>query len=325
MIKKTKKLFQEFIKIMSERNSYEYDYSLIIEEDYYAYSSERLIPIICKIHGKVMVHQGKHSSVKGCRCPKCIEDDKLSKSSKAYNIAKTKQEKNIKFLKTTFYGDTNLYSIWLDKNLSIHINCIKHGNIRTIGRHQSHIDLSNVFKKCTHCQSDKIEVIKTENKQIALKNRQDKFKTKLESLSSLEPHNPSFSELIENISNLNRDINRYSYSYDHVYINKLFKNYKIPKTIQVICNKHGSFKTILSSHLKGNSNCQICAGIARISKEDCFNRFNTLHGQRFDYSKFKFISMSKKSIVRCIKHNHWFKTSASNHLLCKSSGGCKKC
>lgn len=35
--------------------------------------------------------------------------------------------------------------------------------------------------------------------------------------------------------------------------------------------------------------------------------------------------MGKKSIIKCIKHDHWFKTTPSNHLICETSGGCKLC
>lgn len=325
MSTKVKRSFQEFIQVMSERNNYQYDYSLVSEKDYYKYGSDRLIPIICNIHGEVMVHQGKHASIRGCKCPKCIEDTKLNRSSQAYDAAKIKQEANIELLKTTLYGNTDLYLIWMDEQLSIHIDCVVHGTIRIINRYQSYMDLSNVSQKCTHCRNERLAIITAKKKQIALARPQKKLREKLELMSSLEPHAHSFAELIEDVSCSTRDTNRYSYSYDHEYLNKLFKSYKVPEKIQVICNKHGPFTSILSSHIEGKSNCQICAGIARISKEDCFNRFNAVHGQRFDYSKFKFVSMNKKSIIKCIKHNHWFKTSASNHLLCESSGGCKKC
>jgi hypothetical protein len=182
--------------------------------------------------------------------------------------------------------------------------------------------LTTASQKCIACRDERLEAIQKKKKVIALQRPQRLLKKRLK---LLEPQEYEFAELIENISGKNRDVSRYSYSYDHSKINKLFNNYKIPYKIPVTCTKHGEYQSVLERHLIGKSNCLVCAGIARISKEDCFARFVNMHGTRFDYSKFKFISMNKISLVRCIEHNSWFKTTASNHLLCESSGGCKQC
>ena len=321
----TKRSFNDFISIMSERNNYQYDYSLISEEDYNKFGSDRLIQIICNVHGPVMVHQGKHSSVKGCKCPECIADLKSDKINQYYEATKIKQQRNIDFLISTFYGDKTLYNVYLDNDLNIHIDCVKHGNIRTIKRYQSSLDLTTACQKCTTCRNERLDAIKKKKKLLAIKHPQQTLRKRLELLISSEPEAFSFAELIDKTSSLNRDTEKYSYSYDHEKINKLFRNYKIPYKIPVTCNKHGEYISVLESHLQGKSNCQVCAGIARISKEECLKRFKNVHGDKFDYSKFKFKSMGMKSIVRCIKHDHWFKTTPSNHLICETSGGCKLC
>ena len=147
-----KKSFRDFIEIISKRNNYQYDYSLLSEIDYNRFGSDRLIPIVCKTHGEVMMHQGKHASIKGSKCTRCIKDLKSSIKENDYNNAKFKQEENIKYLLTTMYGNSGFHKVWLDKNLTIYIDCIKHGNIRKIFRHQSHLDLTTASKKCVTCR-----------------------------------------------------------------------------------------------------------------------------------------------------------------------------
>lgn len=325
MIKKEKRSFEEFIKVMSERNNHEYDYSLVSKEDYYAFGSERFIPIVCKTHGTVMVNQKKHSSVKGCKCPKCIEESKELKSANHYINAKEKQTQNMATLLDGIYGNKDLYYVYMDDSLTIHIDCLKHGSIRTITRYSMHVDLSTASQKCTKCKDERIALLLEKKRILKLKRPQKLFRQKLENILQSEPNSQSFAELIDNVSFSTRDTSRYSYSYVHDKINKMFKNHAIPHKIPVICNKHGEYISNLQNHIDGRSNCQVCAGIARISKEDCLKRFINVHQNKFDYSRFKFKSMGKKSIIKCIKHDHWFKTTPSNHLICETSGGCKLC
>ena len=111
--------------------------------------------------------------------------------------------------------------------------------------------------------------------------------------------------------------NRYDYS------NVLIKN--VDKKIAIICKDHGVFHQVLKIHLKG-FNCPKCG---RVSTKKHL-RHNTTrfaedarkcHGDKYDYSKVKYINANSNVIIICPKHAEFTKKPAS-HIR---GVGCPKC
>lgn len=60
----------------------------------------------------------------------------------------------------------------------------------------------------------------------------------------------------------------------------------------------------------------------KLSEEDVINRAISVHGNKYDYSKFKYIHALEKSCIICIKHGEFWQTPAK-HINLKQN--CPKC
>ena len=109
------------------------------------------------------------------------------------------------------------------------------------------------------------------------------------------------------------DDNTFKYDYSKfIYI----KN-DVPSII--ICKKHGEFLQTPHTHIKGHG-CKKC-GFEHNSIDDLIKKANIIHNNKYDYSKFEFTIMIKKSVIICKKHGK-FKKSMSSHL---KGSGCPNC
>ena len=88
----------------------------------------------------------------------------------------------------------------------------------------------------------------------------------------------------------------------------------------IICPTHGEFWQDPHNHLKG-AGCPRCAGLLK-TDDEFIARAKEVHGDRYDYSKVKYIDAKTKVSVICKKHGE-FLVSPVNHIFCKS--GCPKC
>lgn len=103
-------------------------------------------------------------------------------------------------------------------------------------------------------------------------------------------------------------------------------NYK--KAIEpviIICPKHGEFKQLPSIHLQGRG-CPTCGYIKMAThntliQDKVINSFQGIHGNKYDYSKVKYINDKNKIIIICPEHGE-FKQSPGDH---KRGQGCPKC
>jgi len=111
-----------------------------------------------------------------------------------------------------------------------------------------------------------------------------------------------------------------SYSYEKVnYVNSSL-------SVVVTCHVHGDWNITPSNHLmrKGCARC----GASRAAKErslDAKERFcgeaSSLHGNKYDYSKFEWINARTKGVIICPDHGE-FRQSSNSHLR---PSGCPKC
>lgn len=91
--------------------------------------------------------------------------------------------------------------------------------------------------------------------------------------------------------------------------------------INIICNKeeHYIFSQRPRGHLSGNG----CPKCKTLSNQDFLNKSKLIHGNKYDYSKVKYINAHFKVIIRCKNPEHGeFEQTPASHL---SGRGCKFC
>ena len=93
------------------------------------------------------------------------------------------------------------------------------------------------------------------------------------------------------------------------------------KNVCIICPKHGEFWQRPDIHLNGNG-CPKC-GIESISstKEEFINKAREAHGDKYDYSKVKYVNNHTDVCIICPEHGEFWQT-PNSHL---KGNGCPKC
>ena len=88
----------------------------------------------------------------------------------------------------------------------------------------------------------------------------------------------------------------------------------------IICPEHGEFWQEAKSHLSGRG-CSKCGGNYIPTTEEWIASARKLHGDKYDYSKVKYVSSATKVCIICPEHGE-FQQLPSQHL---SGRGCPKC
>lgn len=115
------------------------------------------------------------------------------------------------------------------------------------------------------------------------------------------------------IEEFNR-IHNFKYDYSKV----CFKN--VRTKICVICPEHGEFWITPGHHLCGVG-CAKCKGVSRLDTREFIVRARAIHGDKYDYSKTKYINKCTKVTITCPIHGD-FKQKAEDHYRGR---GCWKC
>ncbi len=104
------------------------------------------------------------------------------------------------------------------------------------------------------------------------------------------------------------------------------KAWRTPLTVE--CPEHGKFQSTVGRLCLGKG-CWPCfvkytAGkrVNADAAKGFLEKARGRHGDKYDYSKFAYLSAVKKSIVICRKHNYEFAVTPNGHL---SGRGCPKC
>lgn len=117
-----------------------------------------------------------------------------------------------------------------------------------------------------------------------------------------------------------RDIHGDKYDYSKVNFNKMHEK------VCIICPQHGEFWMTPSKHYSKKQGCPKC-GRDNIKKclllhqEDVINKFNEVHGGRYNYSNVEYRSMRDKVDIICPKHGV-FRQYPFDHI---NGHGCPKC
>ena len=103
-----------------------------------------------------------------------------------------------------------------------------------------------------------------------------------------------------------REIHGDKYDYSKVeYINRNEK-------VCIICPEHGEFWQSPSVHLKG-CGCQSCGGNKRYTLDTFIEKARKVHGNKYDYSKVKYINVDTKVCIICPEHGEFWQ-SPSCHI-----------
>ena len=123
-----------------------------------------------------------------------------------------------------------------------------------------------------------------------------------------------------NTSNTNEFINKArkihgdKYDYSKVeYINSQTK-------VCIICSEHGEFWQRPNNHLNGQG-CIKCSGKELLKVDNFINKSRAIHGNKYDYSKVKYINAKTKVCIICPKHGEFWQKPFS-HL---QGQGCPVC
>ncbi|MDG1272297.1 MAG: helicase-related protein [Flavobacteriaceae bacterium] len=95
--------------------------------------------------------------------------------------------------------------------------------------------------------------------------------------------------------------------------------------IKVICKIHGEFFPSPQSFIRG-SGCMKCykesrVGKSKFNQNDIINEFKKVHGNRYNYSKVKFLTNNEKIIIVCSKHGEFLQAPKQH----KKGAGCPAC
>jgi len=120
---------------------------------------------------------------------------------------------------------------------------------------------------------------------------------------------------------LNRSIKQHGNKYD--YSLAIYKNQETK--VKIICPKHGVFETNPFSHMEGHC-CPKCSrekqSITQTKNTESFiNKAKTIHKNRYDYSKTKYVNARTLVTITCKKHGD-FSQMPYIHL---DGCGCQKC
>ena len=114
---------------------------------------------------------------------------------------------------------------------------------------------------------------------------------------------------------------KHSNKYDYSKVNYISNHTKVC----IICPEHGEFWQDAAAHLRGQG-CPKCAdisnGLKRLMTNDEFiEKARKVHGDKYDYSKVKYINSRSKVCIICPEHGEFWQTPAK-HL---SGHGCAFC
>ena len=88
----------------------------------------------------------------------------------------------------------------------------------------------------------------------------------------------------------------------------------------IICTEHGEFWQTPNGHLNGKG-CPICSGRNPLTTAEFIHKAKEVHGDKYDYSKVKYVNSYTKVCIICPEHGEFLMTPHC-HLDGK---GCSKC
>lgn len=98
--------------------------------------------------------------------------------------------------------------------------------------------------------------------------------------------------------------------------------YKNSRTkVILLCEKHGEYQILPRQHYACKQGCPYCSGYKK-HVIDFIKKAKKIHGDKYDYSKVKYLNNSTKVLIICPKHGE-FHQKPNNHLNGNSCPNCK--
>lgn len=88
----------------------------------------------------------------------------------------------------------------------------------------------------------------------------------------------------------------------------------------IICPEHGEFWQQAKSHTRGTG-CPKCGGTGVLTKEEWVTEAHKVHGNKYDYSKVRYVNNKTKVTIICPEHLE-FEQRPTDHI---KGQGCPKC
>lgn len=309
---------ESFIKKCNEihKNKYIYDKTIYIK------SREKCI-ITCRKHGDFL--QAPDAHLRGQGCSKCRQSRKKS-IEYHLNKAKNKYEDKFDYSNTKFSSVNDVVEIICKKHGSFYKKFICHINSKhgcdKCREEYSRVAQDDFIKKANKIHNYRYNYSKTkytigENNIIVICDQHGEFKVNASAHINVGRGCKFCGKLYTEKDFLEacqkKHYNKYSYENCKFTI--------LTKKINITCKLHGSFLQTARAHMHG-AGCPKCIKSSKKDLEYFLLKAKEVHGDKYDYSNIKFISMSEKVKILCPNHGEFYQ-SPSAHVSSKKT--CKKC
>lgn len=93
------------------------------------------------------------------------------------------------------------------------------------------------------------------------------------------------------------------------------------EAVTIICPEHGEFSMAPNNHINRGDGCPKCAGRG-LNTEEWIERFKSVHGDKYDYSKVEYVDNSSKVCIICPEHGEFWQTPSKHY---SNKQGCPIC
>ena len=334
-----KKLTQEeFIQKAKEIHRDKYDYSKV-----HYINNHTNVCIICPEHGEFW--QTPKSHLKGCECPQCAKENRANKKTLSFD----EFFKKANLIHCNKYNYDKAKNEYVNTNTKIDILCPIHGyfsqnpscHLKGQGcpkcglkkRAKSKCFTTKIFiNKAKEIYGDKYDYSKVEYKgnnekvciicpkhgefwQIAETHLQGHECPKCGIEASRKKRLKNTDDFIDKAKEIHGE------KYDYSKVEYKGRN----KKVSIICPVHREFKMIPYNHLIGQG-CPKCkydklSQKYRKTNYDFIEKSKEIHGEKYDYSKVKYVNRKTKVCIICPKHGEFWQE-ADSHTR---GEGCPKC
>ncbi len=308
---------EEFVKRSIEAHGDRYDYTNTVYKN-----ARTKVDIICKVHG--VFSQATNLHLNGSNCPKCVGLEKMTTESfieKANSV----------------HSDRYDYSLvnYTNNKTDVTIICPEHGEFkqkpnnhlsghgcRSCGNNTLHT-LGVFLSKAKEAHGDTYSYhnstyLGLDHKvTITCPVHGDFTQTAAhhingsgcpECKSNFKLNTKTFIEKANKVHG-----NKYTYA-DVAYVDSA-------KKVIICCPEHGDFVQTASCHLMGYG-CPDCGGTKPHTTESFIAKAIATHGDKYDYSKVKYVNAKTKVTIVCPDHGE-FHQQLQTHI--DSQAGCPKC
>lgn len=314
----------EVIEKCKKVHGNKYDYSETVYID-----SKTPLAIKCRIHG--VFHQLLCNHLKGCGCPSCGGNKRMTNSEYIKTLKEKCTDENISFEKVKYvnnhtpivitckkHGDWDVWPTSLIKN----IECPECQKNRL---HNLYAATTLEFKeKAKEVHGDKYTYDKSEYIDchtklcITCPTHGDFWQTPNTHLKGCGCPKCGQDNMWDKRGRMTTEklIERFKEIHNNVYDYHLVE-YKSPKDkVEIVCKEHGSFLQLPYSHLNGNG-CPMCSRellSKKFSKttEQFIKEARETHGDEFDYSKTDYKNSQTKVEIICKKHGSFWQNPMSH-------------